>query len=150
MANHEPGSIDPSYGAIARSMDTVLHKIDRLFDAARPEAVFGAPVEAHGRTIIGAAEVLLWAGVGGGGGSGGPTEDEDAPIQVEGQGYGAGAGGGGIAHSRPVAVVIVDSEGVRVEPVVDATKIGLAALTLLGSVAFMLFRMWRGSRHFKG
>jgi hypothetical protein len=36
-----------------------------------------------------------------------------------------------------VAVIHIDSEGVRVEPVVDVTKIFLAFLTMLGSIFLM-------------
>ena len=57
-----------------------------------------------------------------------------------------GAGVGGFAQSRPVAVVIIDSNGVRVEPVVDVTKLGIAALTVLGSMLFFMGRMMRGAR----
>jgi hypothetical protein len=40
-----------------------------------------------------------------------------------------------------VAVVIASPEGVRVEPVVDPTKIALAALTAAGFMLGMFFRM---------
>lgn len=145
MTEHAPVN-EALRDGISNSIDAVLKKIDRLFDAARPEAVFAPPLTAEGRTIIGASEVFLWAGVGGGGGMGPAVTDERAPLQVDEGGLGAGAGGGGIVHGRPVAVVIVDGDGVRVEPVVDATKIGLAALTVLGSALVMLFRIWRGAR----
>jgi hypothetical protein len=45
--------------------------------------------------------------------------------------------------SRPVAVIIASPEGVRVEPVVDVTKIALAALTAAGFMVGMLLRMNR-------
>ena len=49
-------------------------------------------------------------------------------------GLGAGGGGGGYAAGRPVAVIEVGPQGVRVKPVLDFTKIGLtliaAALTI--------------------
>jgi hypothetical protein len=41
-------------------------------------------------------------------------------------------------------VVINSPEGVRVEPVVDVTKIALAALTAAGFMIGMLFKMTRG------
>ena len=53
-------------------------------------------------------------------------------------------GGGGRTFSRPVAVVIVGPEGVRVEPVMDVTKVALAALTAFGFMFSMLGRMRRG------
>src|SRR5690606_19421305 len=95
---------------------------------ARPEAVFAEPLTADGRTVIGAAEVLVGAGFGSGGGFGPAAEgkeDKGPAVSVEGGGIGAGVGG--FAQSRPVAVIIIDQSGVRVEPVVDVTKIGLAA-----------------------
>jgi uncharacterized spore protein YtfJ len=58
-------------------------------------------------------------------------------------GKGNGGGGGGRILSRPVAVVIASPEGVRVEPVVDITKVALAGLTALGFMIGMMFRMSR-------
>lgn len=136
----------------------VLDKLDRLFDAANPEAVFAAPVSAEGRTVITAAEVLVWAGAGGGGGGGGSRPGAETPAAETGEaaeeraengpseGYGVGVGGGGSALARPVAVIIIDGQGVRVEPVVDVTKIALAALTALGSMLFMFLRMQRAGK----
>lgn len=152
----EAGSLErPETQRGFETAQTVLDKLDRLFDAANPEAVFAAPVSAEGRTVITAAEVLVWAGAGGGGGGGTsqPTAETPAAETVEtteeraasgpNEGYGIGVGGGGSTLARPVAVIIMDSQGVRVEPIVDVTKIALAALTALGSMVFMLLRMQR-------
>ena len=127
--------------SVNQSIDDIVSRADRLFDAARPEAVFAQPVTVDGRTVIPAAEVLVGMGIGGGGGSSPASEG-----QAEGENAGMGAGGGGYAQSRPVAVIIIDGDGVRVEPVVDVTKLGLAAITVLGSMFFFLARMMRGSR----
>ena len=43
--------------------------------------------------------------------------------------------------SRPVAVVVASPEGVRVEPVIDLTKLALAGLTAVGFMVGMMFRM---------
>src|SRR5262249_58436772 len=45
---------------------------------------------------------------------------------------GGGVGGGGGAQGRPVAMVVVSHGEVRVLPVVDVTKLTLAALTTVG------------------
>lgn len=129
---------------IGDPVDAVMTRVDRLFDTARPEAVYAEPVTAEGRTVIGAAEVLIAAGFGGGGGFGPITAAEGATSPAESEGVGAGMGG--YAQSRPVAVVIIDGNGARVEPVVDVTKLGLAALTVFGSMIFMLGRMLRGGK----
>lgn len=151
----ETGSLErPETQRGFETAQTVLDKLDRLFDAASPEAVFAAPVSAEGRTVITAAEVLVWAGAGGGGGgTSQPTAETPAAETVEAteeraasgpnEGYGIGVGGGGSTLARPVAVIIMDSQGVRVEPIVDVTKVALAALTALGSMFFMLLRMQR-------
>lgn len=126
---------------VSQSIDDIVSRVDGLFDVARPEAVFAPPVTVDGRTVISAAELLVGMGIGGGGGPSPATEG-----QADGENAGMGAGGGGYAQSRPVAVIIIDGDGVRVEPVVDVTKLGLAAITVLGSMFFFLARMMRGSR----
>ena len=61
-------------------------------------------------------------------------------------GTGVGGGGGGRTLARPVAIIIMDAEGVRVEPVVDPTKIALAALTTAGFMTATLFGFFRPRR----
>lgn len=144
MSIDQMPELDELRGDAGDTVDAVLNRVDRVFDAARPDNVFAAPVTVDGRTIIGAAEVLLAMGVGGGGGGSRPTAESDRPV--EGEAFGVGAGGGGAAQARPVAVIVIEPNGVRVEPVVDVTKIGLAALTVVGSALLMFGRMWNLSR----
>lgn len=49
-----------------------------------------------------------------------------------------------MTNARPVAIVIASPEGVRIEPVVDFTKIGLALITAWGFMLSMIMRMRRG------
>lgn len=108
--------------------------LEDLFNTSGVERVYGKPVK-HGETlVIPAAEVIVGAGFGAGSGSG-PTEGENET------GSGGGSGGGGRAFSRPVAVIISGPEGVRVEPVIDPTKILLGALTASGFILAMMGRM---------
>jgi len=58
-------------------------------------------------------------------------------------GGGGGGGGGGRAFARPVAAIVVTPNGVRVKPIVDVTKIALAALTAFGFMFAMVARMSR-------
>jgi len=113
----------PEEAALGLMQDT----LDTFLAAASVEAVYGEPVEKEETLIIPTAEVVAGMGFGLGSGTGGSAE--------EGGGTGVGGGGGGRAFARPVAVVIASPEGVRVEPVIDLTKIALAALT---AGAFML------------
>lgn len=140
------------------SMKESFALIDKLFAVARPETVFSQPVNVEGHTVITASEVYIGmgAGYGAGGGEGygqPPAEGEaaeeaeaEAPegkpaTPVGGEGYGGGGGGGGFSAGRPVAAIIVEPQGVRVEPIVDVTKLGLAFFTTLGSLFFMASRM---------
>ena len=73
-------------------------------------------------------------------------QDEDDSESELGQGFGEGGGGGGISTARPVAVISVGTDGVQIKPVVDTTKIALAALTAFGAMLMTFSRMWRRSR----
>lgn len=120
------------------TIDAVQDMVDSFLSAANVEAVYGEPVKEGDTLIIPAAEVVagMGFGVGSGYGNGGDEESENG-----GSGGGGGGGGGGRVFSRPVAVIIVSPEGVRVEPVVDATKIALAFLTAGAFMLGMFLRM---------
>ena len=113
--------------------------LDKLVTTARAEAVFSQPVTQGEHTVITASEVSVAMGLGfGSGGGETPSEtDEDGKMVGAGYGGGGGGGGGGSAAARPVAAIIIGPEGVRVEPIVDATKIALAFFTTLGAMLLM-------------
>ena len=110
--------------------------MDEFLRAARVEAVYGTPIQEGETIMIPAAEVLSIAGFGLGSGSGSQGRDEN-----ENSGTGGGGGGGGRVLSRPVAAIVISPMGVRVEPIVDVTKIVLAMFTTLGFMAAMFNRM---------
>ena len=124
-------------------LDTMQLNMDKFLSAAHVDAVYGAPIVHEETLIIPAAEVLSFTGFGIGGGSGSGPSSADNPEAANGEGEGVGGGGGGRVLSRPVAVIIAAPEGVRVDPVVDVTKIGLAALTAAGFMFGMWMRMAR-------
>jgi uncharacterized spore protein YtfJ len=124
---------DDSVNMIQETMDTFL-------SAANVEAVYGEPVEKDDVVIIPSAEIVSLALFGVGTGYGINEEEENGEKQV---GGGGGGGGGGRVLSRPVAVIIASSNGVRVEPVVDPTKIALALFTTIGFMFGMIARMKR-------
>ena len=131
-----PKSLPTEPVDVNATVNTIQTTMDKFLSAANVEAVYGPPIQEGEHTVIPAAEVLSIAGFGLGSGSGpqGPDEDERP-------GGGAGGGGGGQVLSRPVAAIIISPAGVRVEPIVDVTKIALAGLTTLGFMAAMLSRM---------
>ena len=137
-----------------KSQEQAAELVEKLFAVAQPDAVFSGPVTVGEHTLITASEVKVGMGFGygvGGGTGFQPAEDEaaseeEAQDENVGTGFGSGGGGGGVSGGRPVAVISIGPEGVRVEPVVDTTKIALAFFTTLGSMLFMLSKMRRASR----
>ena len=124
----------------AAALDVIELTMDKFLDTAGVEMVYGEPYEKGEATIIPCAEVVAGIGFGVGYGMGGNKPEEGKQPDY---GGGSGGGGGGKTFSRPVAVVIASPEGVRVEPVVDVTKIALAMFTTLGFIFGMVARMSR-------
>jgi uncharacterized spore protein YtfJ len=116
------------------SIEFSQQALEKLFSSAGVEKVYGKPIKQGEVTVIPAAEVITGAGFGAGTGFG-PQEGENTT------GGGSGSGGGGRSFSRPVAVIVASPEGVRVEPVIDPTKILLGALTASGFILAMIGRM---------
>jgi uncharacterized spore protein YtfJ len=119
-------------------LDVFQDTMEEFLAAADVRVVYGEPIEHDDTVIIPTAEVLCGLGFGVGSGSG--TSADQSPDKPS-LGSGSGGGGGGRILSRPVAVVVASPEGVRVEPVVDITKIALAGLTAVGFMVGMMFRM---------
>jgi uncharacterized spore protein YtfJ len=123
----------------------------KLFTVTQPEVVFSPPVTAHEQTVITASEVTAGFGFGFGGGGGiapNKNDEESAASTSSAQavanfGGGGGGGGGGTAQARPVAAIIITPKGVRVEPIVDVTKISIAFFTAFGAIVGMLYKMVR-------
>ena len=130
--------------ALPKSMDMVKDTMDKFLSAASVNAVYGEPIQSGDALIIPTAEVLSGMGFGMGLGVGNNAAKDEQGKPVQNSGGGGGGGGGGRVLSRPVAVVIASPDGVRVEPVVDVTKVALAALTAGGFILGMLLRMLRG------
>ncbi|HXZ03557.1 MAG TPA: spore germination protein GerW family protein [Ktedonobacteraceae bacterium] len=109
--------------------DPTEQALSKLAITASADAIFGEPVVNGDTTVIPCSEVVIGMGMGSGGG---PADENGKPT-------GSGSGGGGGARSRPVAAIIITQDGVRVEPILDLTKIVLASLT---TGAFIL--LWIG------
>jgi len=125
--------IETISGQAIQSQEQVLATINRLFDVAQTRTIFSEPISAGEATVITASEVYVGMGVGFGSGMG---EGEGQPS-----GGGAGGGGGGASMGRPVAAIIIDRNGVRVEPIVDVTKIAVVLFTALGAIFIGRSRM---------
>jgi uncharacterized spore protein YtfJ len=84
---------------------TAVGEIERMLGS---KTVVGEPITIEGNTLIPLVSVGFGFGAGGGTGKAGKGE--------EGTGGGTGGGGG----VKPVALVIINAQGVRVEPIKGA------------------------------
>lgn len=114
--------------------------LGRLFDVTQPGVVYSQPVTAGEYTVITASEVTAGFGAGYGGGGGFDPEDDETGQSG---GVGGGGGGGGTTMVRPVAAISIGPNGVKVEPIVDPTKIVVAMATAVGAMFMALGRMRR-------
>lgn len=105
--------------------------VDRIGGRTGVQAVFGAPIERDGSTIIPVARVR-W-GFGGGSGSG--------PVAgADGDGVAGGSGGGGAAGAVPVGYIELGPSGATFRPIVDPYPNPLFLL----AVGLMVSMMLRG------
>lgn len=120
--------------------------LERLISVASPSSVFSDPVEAGEYKVITASEARVGMGFGFGGGGGSEPPSEDPEKTSQSMGVGGGGGGGGAALGRPVAAIEIGPQGVRVEPIVDPTKIAIAFFATIVSMIAMIGRLKRASR----
>lgn len=116
----------------------------KMFEATQPSAIFSEPM-VHGEyAVITASETIGGLGYGYGGGVGGDGSsgegEDDGPEGVS-YGGGGGGGGGGSILARPVAAISIGPDGVRVEPIVDPTKIAIAFFTTMAAIFISLRRI---------
>ncbi len=115
-------------------LDKLFETLEGLREKASVKAAFGEPETVGEKTIIPIARVGYGFGMGFGEGKA-PAEEgeEEAPS-------GAGAGGGGGVLARPIAVLEVTPETTKLIPVLDWTKIALAAACVAAWNAFWISR----------
>ncbi|MBI5031329.1 MAG: hypothetical protein HZB51_12435 [Chloroflexi bacterium] len=116
-----------------QSFRLVKETFDKVTEVASVDAVYAEPIRNGDVIVVPSAEVLGMVGFGAGTG-GGKDEKNN-------RGGGGGAGGWSRVFSRPVAAVVITPDNVRVEPIVDVTKVALAAFTAAGFMLAMIARM---------
>jgi uncharacterized spore protein YtfJ len=96
---------------VEKLMKASMEEIERVLST---KTVVGETITVGDVTLIPLVCLGFGFGAGGGGGSGnGPMPGSDS--KGEGEGHGSGAGGGG--GVKPVAMVIIDKNGARVETI---------------------------------
>ena len=96
---------------VERLLKSSVEEMEKLLSA---KTVVGEPLTVDGNTMVPLLSVGFGFGAGGGHGKG----QKDGRDE-EGGGSGTGAGGG----VKPVAVIIIDKDGVRIEPIASPSSV---------------------------
>ena len=94
---------------------TTIQEIERVLNS---RTIVGEPINVDGRTLIPLISIGFGFGAGGGSGKGEGNR--------KGEGEGGGTGGG--AWIRPVAIVISDKDGIKIEPVMGGFSAALGKI----------------------
>lgn len=124
------------HSEVDSALETTAEVMNKLVGVAKAESVFCTPVEHGNMIVIPCCEVATGGGMGIGSGPDQTREEKKQAI-----GWGVGTGGG--SNARPIALIVLSPEGVEVQPIVDVTKVALAALT---TVTFTVLWLMRSSR----
>ena len=89
---------------VEKLIKTTLGEIEKVLDS---KTVVGEPITIEGTTLIPLMSVGFGFAAGGGSGKGETKEATE----------GGGSGSGGGAGVRPIAVIVIDKDGVRIEPI---------------------------------
>lgn len=122
-------------GLNASGSSTGAPDVARLI-GSQPVTVFGEPVTAGAYTVITAADVETGGKVDFGTGI-------TQPRRLLAQAVARGLGGGDTTRGRPVAVIVMGPDGVKVRSVFDLSRVALAGIAASVAVALAGFAAWR-------
>ncbi|MBN2463938.1 MAG: sporulation protein YtfJ [Dehalococcoidia bacterium] len=115
---------------IEKLVKTTLGEIEKVLDA---KTVVGEPITVAGTTLIPLMSIGFGFAAGGGSGKG---ESKEAT-----EGGGSGSGGG--AGVRPIAIIVIDKDGVRIEPIKGGMATAIEKLSeTIPDIAAKLTERW--------
>ncbi len=114
-------------------LDDLQKRFQEMQTKAGVRSVFGEVIELDGRKLIPVASVAYGFGVGGG---------QGPKRQVKGEAPGGGGGGGGI-RIEPIALIEVTGGELKIQPIVNVTRVALAGMLLSAWIVFWVTRAVR-------
>jgi uncharacterized spore protein YtfJ len=115
---------------VEKLVKTTLGEIEKVLDA---KTVVGEPITIEGMTLIPLMSVGFGFAAGGGAGKG---ETKEA---TESGGSGTGGGGG----VKPIAIIVIDKDGVRIEPIKGGMATAIEKLSeTIPDIAAKLTERW--------
>jgi sporulation protein YtfJ len=123
---------------VEKLVKTTLAEIEKVLDA---KTVIGEPITIEGTTLIPLMSVGFGFAAGGSGTGKGETKQT-------GEGGGGGTGGG--AGVKPIAIIIIDKDGTRIEPIKGGLATAIEKLSeTIPDVAAKIAEKW-GERKKEG
>lgn len=117
-------------------LDDLQKRFQEMQTKAGVRSVFGEVIEVNGRKLIPVASVSYMFGMGGGQGPA-RQEKREAP--------GGGGGGGGL-RVEPIAVIDITDGGFKIQPIVNVSRVMIAAILLGAWTVFWMSRTMRGPK----
>ncbi|OGO59787.1 MAG: hypothetical protein A2025_02615 [Chloroflexi bacterium RBG_19FT_COMBO_47_15] len=115
---------------IEKLIKTTLGEIEKVLDS---KTVVGEAITIGGTTLIPLMSVGFGFAAGGGSGKGEAKEATE----------GGGSGSGGGAGVRPIAVIVIDKDGVRIEPIKGGMATAIEKLSeTIPDIAAKLAERW--------
>jgi len=122
---------------VEKLVKTTLGEIEKVLDA---KTVVGEPITIEGMTLIPLMSVGFGFAAGGGTGKGETKEATE----------GGGSGSGGGAGLRPIAIIVIDKDGVRIEPIKGGMATAIEKLSeTIPDIAAKITEKW-GERKKEG
>jgi uncharacterized spore protein YtfJ len=122
---------------IEKLVKTTLGEIEKVLDS---KTVVGEPIVIEDTTLIPLMSVGFGFAAGGGSGKGETKENTE----------GGGSGSGGGAGVRPIAIIVIDKDGVRIEPIKGGISAAIEKLSeTIPDVAAKITEKW-GDRKKEG
>jgi len=115
---------------VEKLIKTTLGEIEKVLDS---KTVVGEPITIEGTTLIPLMSVGFGFAAGGGSGKGETKEATE----------GGGSGSGGGAGLRPIAIIVIDKDGVRIEPIKGGMATAIEKLSeTIPDIAAKLTERW--------
>jgi len=118
-------------------LDELQKRFQEMQTKAGVRAVFGEVIEVNGRKLIPVAGVVYGFGMGGGQGPSRQEKDKEKgepPL---------GGGGGGGMRVEPIAVIEVTNNTLKIQPIVNVTRVAIAGLLVSAWSVFWITRAMR-------
>jgi uncharacterized spore protein YtfJ len=115
---------------VEKLIKTTIGEIEKVLDS---KTVVGEPITIEGTTLIPLMSVGFGFAAGGGSGKGEAKEATE----------GGGSGSGGGAGVRPIAIIVIDKDGVRIEPIKGGMATAIEKLSeTIPDIAAKLTERW--------